>query len=313
MSHSPVDPLAQTRAQRVSDQWAERRPAPVYLTVPRKPSRRPWQTACLTLLLLLACLAFFSGVYFLAPLRTNVLLLGIDRAPDGTDLSRTDTNILVTIVPLQPYVGMLSIPRDLWVNVPGVGENRINTAHFFAENNEPGSGPYATMDTIRQNFGVDANYYVRIRFGGLQEVVDAIGGVELVLDSPTAGYPPGVHRLNGEQALAFVRDRSGTDDFFRMQHGQLFLTQMVEQMVSPASWPRFPGVLRALTAAVDTNIPLWQWPRLGLAVLRARSSGMDNRIISRDMVTPFTTSAGAQVLRPEWDRINPVLMEMFGQ
>jgi polyisoprenyl-teichoic acid--peptidoglycan teichoic acid transferase len=310
---SPVDPLAETRAQRVSDQWTERRPAPVYMAVPRKPSRRPWQTACLTLLLLLACLFFFSGIYLLAPIRTNILLLGIDRAPDGTDLSRTDTNILVTIIPLQPYVGMLSIPRDLWVNVPGVGENRINTAHFFAENAAPGTGPQATIDTVQQNFGVDVSYYVRIRFDGLQEVVDALGGVDLELDSPTAGYPPGVHHLNGEQALAFVRDRSGTDDFFRMQHGQMFLTQMLKQLVSPASWPRLPGVILAINRSVDTNVPIWHWPRLGLALLRAGSGGIDNRIISRDLVTPFTTPAGAQVLRPEWDRINPVLFEMFGQ
>ena len=308
-----MDPFAETRAQRVSDQWSERRPAPVYLAIPRKPSRKPWQTACLTLLLLFACLVFFGGIYLLAPFRTNILLLGIDRSPEGTDLSRTDTNILITVVPLQPYVGMLSIPRDLWVNVPGVGENRINTAHFFAENAEPGSGPRATMDTIQQNFGVEADSYVRVRFGGLQEVVDALGGVDLQLDSPTAGYPPGVHHLNGEQALAFVRDRSGTDDFFRMQHGQLFLTQILKQVVSPGSWPRLPSVLGALNRSVDTNVPLWQWPRLALAVLRAGSEGMDNRIISREMVTPFTTSGGAQVLRPNWDQINPVLMEMFGQ
>jgi polyisoprenyl-teichoic acid--peptidoglycan teichoic acid transferase len=309
---SGVDPFAVTRAQRVSDQWAERRPEPVYLALPRKKPRRTWQTGCLVLLLLSACLLLFGGIYLLAPFRTNILLLGIDRSPEGTDMSRTDTNILVTVVPLQPYVGMLSIPRDLWVNVPGVGENRINTAHFFAENAEPGSGPYATLDTVRENFGIDVDYYVRIRFNGLQEVVEELGGVEIVLESPTAGYPPGVHTLNGEQALAFVRDRSGTDDFFRMQNGQLFLTQMLGQILNPVSWPRLPGVFRALNHSVDTDIPLWQWPRLGLALIRARSSGIDNRIISRDMVNPFTTSQGAQVLGPNWDRINPVLLEMFG-
>jgi len=153
-----VDPFAETRAQRVSDQWSERRPAPVYLAIPRKPSRKPWQTACLTLLLLFACLVFFGGIYLLAPFRTNILLLGIDRSPEGTDLSRTDTNILITVVPLQPYVGMLSIPRDLWVNVPGVGENRINTAHFFAENAEPGSGPRATMDTLCSGSELGRNF-----------------------------------------------------------------------------------------------------------------------------------------------------------
>ena len=63
-----------------------------------------------------------------------------------------DTIILTTFNPWKPNVGMLSIPRDLWVNIPGVGENRINTAHFFAEANDPGSGPSATMDTIEAEF-----------------------------------------------------------------------------------------------------------------------------------------------------------------
>jgi hypothetical protein len=98
-----------------------------------------------------------------------------------------------------------------------------------------------------------------------------------------------------------------------MQHGQLFLTQMLQQLISPTTWPRLPGVILALNRSVDTDIPIWHWPRLGVAVLGAGPGGIDNRIISRDMVTPFTTSAGAQVLRPEWDRINPVLLEMFGQ
>jgi LCP family protein required for cell wall assembly len=267
----------------------------------------------LLLLLTLAFAAFFGGVYLLAPLRTNVLLLGIDRPPEGTDLSRTDTNILLTVIPLRPYVGMLSIPRDLWVTVPGVGENRINTAHFFAENAEPGSGPQAALDTVRQNFGVDVDYYLRIRFDGFQELVDALGGVELALESPEAGYPAGVHHLNGDQALAFVRDRQGTDDFFRMEHGQLFLKQMISQLVGPRAWPRLPAVLAALVRSVDTNIPLWQWPRLGLALLRAGPDGVDSRVLSREMITPFTTSGGAQVLLPNWDLINPVVMEMFGQ
>src|SRR5512143_2909425 len=95
------------------------------------------------------------GAYFLAPLRTNVLIMGIDRPPEGTAISRTDTLILMTVAPLKPYVGMLSIPRDLWVKIPGVGENRINTAHFFAEAQQKGAGPAAAMQTIRQNFGVD--------------------------------------------------------------------------------------------------------------------------------------------------------------
>ncbi|MFN7037011.1 MAG: LCP family protein [Bellilinea sp.] len=252
-------------------------------------------------------------LYFLAPLRTNILILGIDRAPDGSALGRSDTNILLSINPLRPDVKMLSIPRDLWVNIPGVGENRINTAHFFAEIEQPGSGPRATLETIRVNFGLDVPYYVRLRFDSVQPIVEAMGGITIELEQPTAGYPAGSHTLNGEQALAFARNRSGTDDFYRMAQGQLLFKAAFHQMLNPASWSRLPAVAAAALDSVDTNLPVWLWPRLGLALLRAGPDGIDNRTLDREMVTPFTTSGGANVLQPNWERINPLLQEMFGR
>lgn len=274
-----------------------------------RPKRRALTGCWLLFLPLLAVMA----LYFLAPLRTNILILGIDRAPNGSAMGRSDTNILVSVIPLKPTVNMLSIPRDLWVNIPGVGENRINTAHFFAEIEKPGSGPRATIETIRANFGLDVRYYVRLQFDSVEPIVDAMGGVTLELDQPTAGYPAGVHKLNGEQALAFARNRSGTDDFFRMAQGQQLIKAVIRQMINPAGWASLPAVARVVLDSVDTNLPFWLLPRLGLAVLRAGVDGIDNRTLDREMVTPFTTSGGANVLLPNWERINPLLLEMFGQ
>ena len=263
----------------------------------------------LTFLILVLCVTL--GAYFLAPLRTNILLLGIDRPPEGTDASRTDTMILMTVMPLKPYVGMLSIPRDLWVKIPGVGENRINTAHFFAEANQRGSGPAAAAGTVSTDFGVPVDYTVRIRFDGITAVVDALGGVDVDLPQATAILPAGKHHLDGKQALAFVRDRKNADDFFRMEHGQLFIKAMFRQMFAPAAWPHLPQAAAAVLRSVDTNVPFWMWPRLLLAILRAGPKGIDSRILTREMVRPFTTSGGAQVLLPLWDQINPVVIEMF--
>jgi LCP family protein required for cell wall assembly len=265
----------------------------------------------LTFLVLVLCVAL--GAYFLAPLRTNLLLMGIDRPPDGTDASRTDTMILMTVLPLRPYVGMLSIPRDLWVKIPGVGENRINTAHFFAEASKGGSGPAAAAETVSADFGVPVDYTVRIRFDGVIAVVDAMGGVDVDLPQATATLTAGKHHLDGKAALAFVRDRKNADDFFRMEHGQLFIKAMFRQMFSPATWLRLPRVTAAVLQSVDTNVPVWLWPRLGMAILRAGPKGIDGRTLTREMVRPFTTSDGAQVLLPLWDRINPVVDEMFRQ
>ncbi len=258
------------------------------------------------------CCLFVSSVYFFFPARINILILGIDRSPDGTALGRSDTNILATVLPLRGYVGLLSIPRDLWVTIPGNGENRINTAHFFAESQQPGTGPKAVMETIRVNFGVDVNYFIRIQFDGLQELVDSLGGVDLILDEPMAGYPPGSHHLSGEQALAFVRDRQGSDDFFRMTHGQFFIRQLLRQILKPSTWPRIPSALPVIFRAIDTNVPIWIWPRVLVTLLRSGPEGIDSKIITRDMITPVVTTEGAQVLLPDWTKINSLIEEIFG-
>jgi LCP family protein required for cell wall assembly len=262
------------------------------------------------LLPLALVLSILAG-YLLAPLRTTVLLLGVDGYHGGP--GRTDTMILLTVVPLRPNVGTLSIPRDLWLNIPGVGENRINTAYHFAELDQPGSGPQAAKLTVEQNFGIGVPYYASIRFEGLRDFVDALGGVPIELAQPTAGLGAGLHVLDGKQALAFVRSRAGSDDIHRMQNGQLFIKALLRHLLQPSTWPRLPAALMVLRPWVATDLPLWEWPRLGLALLRAGSAGIESRTIDWNMVRPFTTSRGAQVLEPLWERINPLLNEMFGR
>lgn len=271
--------------------------------------RRSCLTGCCSWLLLPLV---FLLLYFFAPIRTNILLLGTDDSPERGSVGRTDTIILATIVPLKPYVGMLSIPRDLWVTVPGVGQQRINTAYFFAESNEAGSGSRAALQTIRESFGVPVRYYALIHMFGLASVVDALGGVDVQLDSPTAGFPAGVHHLNGEEALFFVRERSSSDDFNRMVRAQILLSAMFRKASSPSQWSSLPQFVSSLAQVVDTNIPVWQWPRLLFALLRAFLFGIDSQTITREMVVPFQTAQGAQVLAPNWDAIHPLLSRMFG-
>lgn len=275
-------------------------------------SQRRGRFGCAAVLAALAVLVILLGVYLLAPLRTNLLVLGIDRAPDGSAVGRSDTMILVSVDPLLPTVKLLSIPRDLWVNIPGVGENRINTAHFFAEAVRSGSGPAAALQTVNANFGLNVPYYVRVRFDAFLRIVDALGGVTLNLPDAMGGLSAGEHHLDGTQALAFVRDRKGTDDFFRMEQAQVLVRAMVMNMLSPVNWPRLPGVMYAAVSSVDTNVPVWQWPRLGLAFARAGLTGrFDSRTIQREMTTPYITDGGANVLMPKWELIQPYVQEIL--
>lgn len=290
--------LDMTQPTRRMDHSQVTRPIPI-----RRKKIRRWPITLLAVILF----------YFFAPLRTNVLLLGTDDSPERGSVGRTDTIILTTIVPLKPYVGMLSIPRDLWVTIPGVGEQRINTAYFFAESNQAGSGPRGTMQTIQQNFGVPVRYYAVVHMFGLTSVVDALGGVDINLESSTGGYSAGTHYLDGSDALAFVRERSSSDDFSRMVRTQILLSAIFIRAVQPAHWRSLPQFIYSLTQVVDTNIPIWQWPRLLFALSRTIVFGIDSQTITREMVQPFQTSEGAQVLAPNWDIINPLLREMFGR
>jgi LCP family protein required for cell wall assembly len=312
-SPSPVDPWAETQVSYVpptppiSHRTSSRR---------RRSGRGRLPCALVTCLplLVIICLVGIALVGFsVASGRTNILVLGLDYTDPYSTLARSDTIILTTFIPNKPYVGMMSIPRDLWVKIPGVGENRINTAHFFAEAQQKGSGPAAAMQTIRQNFGVDVIYYARIRFDGFKDVIDALGGVDVYLDQPAAGYEAGWHHFTGNKALAFARQRYGSDDFFRMEHGQLLIKSAFMELLNPLKWVRLPAMANAFKKSVDTNIPTWMWPRLLITLLRVGPSGVDNRTIQREMVKPFTTDQGAQVLLPDWSKINPLLMQMFGQ
>jgi LCP family protein required for cell wall assembly len=304
---STSDVEAETKPHYEVDLWKDHPRPPV-----QKKVKRSLYLGCSLAGFLFVFLVFIGAIYFLFPTRLSILILGIDRAPVGTSLGRSDTNILITMLPLRPYVGILSIPRDLWVEIPGFGENRINTAHFFAENQEPGSGPAAALDTVNHNFKVDVRHFIRIKFDGLVHIVDAAGGFKLTLAEPLGGLPAGKYLLTGDETLAFVRDRQGTDDFYRMRQGQIFLTQFSAQLLNPFTWPRLPALISALSDSIDTNVPFWLWPRILFTMMRVGSGDMDTRVITREMVNPFTTSEGAQVLLPDWTKILPVVEEMFG-
>jgi len=244
--------------------------------------------------------------YFLIPVSTRFILLGIDRTVGDSKAGRSDTMQVFSVDPLLPTVKLLSIPRDLWVTIPEFGENRINAAHFFAEAALAGSGPGHTMRTIEDNFGIPLRFYVRLNLNQFPQLIDSMGGITVTIPQAMAGYAAGSYRLNGSQAMAFVRSRSDGDDFFRMNQAQVFIRSFVLEMLKPAVWARLPEMVPAVMNAIDTNLPVWIWPRLGLALARASITGVDSYAIDRSMVTPIITNDGAQVLLPDWPAIHAV-------
>lgn len=297
---------------------------------PAPPGRAAVRGGLLGLALGLAAAAGLAAIGLLAfpPARTNILLLGLDRRPEETTfVSRTDTMILASVDARRGYVGMLSIPRDLYVTLPDGGQGRINTAHFFAEAAEAGTGPAAAMETVRANFGVDVHAYVRVDFDGFVRIVDSVGGIDLDAphplvdyEYPTADYgvtvvefPAGPQHLDGERALIYARIRHGSSDLQRAERQQLVLRALLLRVLEPSAWPRLPALAAALRSAASTDLTPLDLVRLAPSLLRAGQAGLDQRVLVPPMVEPYTTPSGGSVLLPVWPEINPVLLEMFGQ
>jgi polyisoprenyl-teichoic acid--peptidoglycan teichoic acid transferase len=140
-----------------------------------------------------------------------------------------------------------------------------------------------------------------------------MGGVDIDLPVDMAGLVAGLHHLDGTQALRFARDRAGSDDFFRQQRGQMVIIAAIKGMLNPAQWVKIPAVTIAVLQSVQTNIPIWVYPRLVYATLFSAAFGFDTHTLDRDMITPWTTDAGAMVLLPNWEKINPLLLQLFNQ
>ena len=169
-------------------------------------------------------------------------------------------------------VRTMSFPRDLYVEIPGVGADKINAAFkAVAENGTDQwmQGMTATRNTIEQNFGLTIDAALSVRFEGVQEIVDTLGGITVVNpydlrdDSyPTIDYgtkeifyPAGEITLNGEQALEMMRTRHQDGDDGRVMRQQLVLTAMLEKIQDPANVTKLPELVESARDAVITTIP----------------------------------------------------------
>jgi LCP family protein required for cell wall assembly len=259
------------------------------------------------------------------PAPSNILILGIDRRPEQNNATRADTIILLHSDLSGSRITLLSIPRDLWVTIPGWGEERINAAHLYGEMDSPGGGPALAAETINYNFGLTIHNTLRLDFDAFEQVIDAAGGIEIdvpapIIDDayPTADYgvtrieiPAGRQHMDGATALQYARSRHDSSDFDRAARQQQILTALAKKMSAPSGLLRAPRVYQALQNAVESNLSLRDLVRLALAWQRAGDDGLEHIVIDWSLTTPYYTPQGADVLLPQWDLINPILKQHF--
>src|SRR5215204_1730828 len=272
--------------------------------------------------------------------RINILFVGL-RGGDPTQQDCpfcTDTLILLTVDPATKTAGMLSIPRDMWVNIPGFGYSRINTAWSLGRGSKlPGGGPALTMKTISHFIGVPVDYYVQVDFDTFVDIIDLIGGVEvyndetIVLDPMAHGkdFPKvkmtccGMRHLNGRIALAYARCRHVEQgckdgDVGRAKRQQKVIFGIREKVLSPENFPKLlaqaPQLYRTFSAGIHTNLSLDDAMRLAVMVRDIPKEGIKNGVIDHSMIAFGNAVLGGQnasVLRPVPDKIRILRDELF--
>jgi LCP family protein required for cell wall assembly len=255
----------------------------------------------------------------------NILLLGVDKRPKEVDPPRTDTIIVLHYNPQKHKLGMLSIPRDMWVQIPSYGEGRINTAYRIGEMKKyPGGGTVLVKETVRRFIGYPIDYYVMINFDGFRKLVDLIGGIDVDVPKPindptfpdeNYGYSPlyipaGRIHMDGDLALKYARTRHQDSDFGRARRQQQVIMairdKVMEKKMLPSLIAKAPQIYKALGNSVSTDMPI------SLMVALARSMGsqdltVEQAIIDDSCTKQYHTQGGAWVLLPLRDKVRAVV------
>jgi LCP family protein required for cell wall assembly len=242
----------------------------------------------------------------------NIVLLGSDKRPQS-GAWRTDSMIVVSVDTENQLVRLLSIPRDLWVSIPGHGYNRINTADLWGELAKKGGGPERVKQTIQYNLGIPIHYYVRVDFKGFMKIIDTVGGIDLDVECPLPDIDltAGMHHMNGAQALRYSRSRYSTNDFDRGRRQRKVLMALWEQALTLDLIPKIPTLWRQMADNYQTDLPLSQVINLAYVGARLKPQRILNRAIGPGQVQSWVTPQGAAVLLPQPEKLRALLVAYY--
>jgi LCP family protein required for cell wall assembly len=263
--------------------------------------------------------------------RVTILLLGLDYRDwvAGEKYSRSDTMILLTLDPLTKTAGILSIPRDMWVAIPGFQHGKINTAYYLGDAYKlPGGGPGLAVKTVEEFLGVPINYYAQIDFEAFVKFIDELGGVKIdvpekitvdLLGSGSATkktLQPGVQVLPGEWALAYARARyTEGGDFDRARRQQQVILGIRNRVISfnmlPTLIAKAPTLYNQLSAGIHTNLTLEDAIKLALLAQEVPSENIKQGVFDQKYILFGSSPDNLSILIPIPDKIHVLRDEIF--
>ena len=248
----------------------------------------------------------------------SMMALGIDRREN--EAPRSDTMLLATIDVANRRASVVSIPRDLLVDIPGLGKERINAAFSTGEQERPGGGPARARQVVEQNFRVSVPHWAVVDFQCFRTAVDAIGG--MYVDVPTGivdqEYPddgygtmdvifePGFQWMDGERALQYARTRHADSDFGRMRRQQLVLSALRTQLITLQRLPVLPSVLDGCSG-FSSDLPLIDLITLAFTARSIPEENIQVTAIDERVTRTSVLPSGASVLTPDWSAIHPLI------
>lgn len=259
----------------------------------------------------------------------NILAMGIDRRPGEPFVSRTDSIMVISIDPETERVSILSIPRDLYVVIPGRGRDRINTAFVYgASGNDPAAGATLAMQTIEYNLGIALDHYLLVDFSAVINGVDALGGIDVYvpydINDPTFpdmnyGYDPlyipaGQHHFDGTMALKYARTRHADNDFYRAQRQQQVVLAARDKALGlglGGLLTRAPVLYQQLEQGLRTDLSLEEMVRIATTLGSVPEDNIRNEVIDHNYVSSYTTEAGASVLILNNEKAALLIQELF--
>jgi polyisoprenyl-teichoic acid--peptidoglycan teichoic acid transferase len=262
--------------------------------------------------------------------RVNILVMGLDFADwsNRSGPSRTDTMVLLSVDPITKTASMVSIPRDLWVEIPGYGYGRINTAHAIGQANKlPGGGPAMAAKTVEQFLGIPVQYYAVITFDAFTRAVDEIGCIQIWAFEDLRVDPVGPgntiyltkdkgYCMDGATLLAYARNRyTEGGDVDRAKRTQQVILALKDAVLDPAKFPglvaKAPALYKELASGITTNLTLDDALKLAALMQQVDSKKINQGIINYEMSNLTKTSDGASVLLPIPDKIREMRDKFF--
>jgi len=256
----------------------------------------------------------------------NVLLLGSDQR-EGDPVWRTDVIMIAFLDVSNGRAAILSLPRDLYVNIPTRGWDRINIADFWGEYTKyPGGGPGLLDRVIEDNFGIRVDKFARVDFDGFKQIVDTLGGIDVNVPceleddfidptSPTGfrhfQVDAGINHMDGDTALMFVRQRHNTGDVSRAQRQQRVVFALREKLLSPDIITKIPQLYGQLSSTVQTDFGAVDVPGLVQMGTRIKPETISGRVVDGTMWNFWTTPDGKSVLVFDKNKVRAAVNDLF--